>query len=172
MSRTKTIISGASGWLGKVLISELISGGHSPYDLKLISSHSKTIDTNNFKLKSETFETASNLIDADIYFDFAFQKLQEIERVKTEIETIKSERNWLRKELLGLQQINEVYPSDSNFILVKVEDANKLYNYLINKGLVVRNRSNQPLCLNTLRLTVGTSSENRELIEKISEFSV
>jgi nucleoside-diphosphate-sugar epimerase len=81
MSRTKTIISGASGWLGKVLISELISGGHSPYDLKLISSHSKTIDTNNFKLKSETFETASNLIDADIYFDFAFltrDKIMEI----------------------------------------------------------------------------------------------
>ena len=104
--------------------------------------------------------------------DFAFQKLQEIERVKTEIETIISERNWLRKELLSLQQINEVYPSDSNFILVKVEDANKLYNYLINKGLVVRNRSNQPLCLNTLRLTVGTSSENRELIEKISEFNI
>ena len=104
--------------------------------------------------------------------DFAFEKLLEIERVKTEIEIIKSERNWLEKELMKLHQIKEVYPSDSNFILVKVKDANNMYNYLIDNEIVVRNRSNQQLCLNTLRLTVGTPAENKLLIEKISQFNL
>jgi nucleoside-diphosphate-sugar epimerase len=72
MNNIKTIISGASGWLGTVLVSELISGGHSPKELKLISSYSKSMNVNNFKLKSETFETLSHVIEPDIYFDFAF----------------------------------------------------------------------------------------------------
>ncbi len=102
--------------------------------------------------------------------DFAYDKLGETERVKTEIESIKTEREWIVKELMKLQQIQRVYQSDSNFILVKVINANKMYNYLINNDIVVRNRSNQPLCLNTLRLTIGTPIENKKLIEKMSEF--
>ena len=57
-----------------------------------------------------------------------------------------------------------MYPSDANFLLVKVDDANKRYNQLIEKGIVVRNRTNQPLCENCLRFTVGTKAENEKLI--------
>jgi histidinol-phosphate aminotransferase len=102
--------------------------------------------------------------------EFVFDKLRDTDRVKTEIELIVKERNKLLKELLTMEQIVQVYPSDSNFILVKVKNANELYNYLIKNGVVVRNRSNQPLCENTLRLTVGTSEENEKLLNLIKNY--
>jgi histidinol-phosphate aminotransferase len=65
--------------------------------------------------------------------------------------------------------IEEIYPTEANFILVKVDDANKRYNELISKGIVIRNRTTQPLCENCLRLTVGTTSENIKLIKALKE---
>jgi histidinol-phosphate aminotransferase len=61
----------------------------------------------------------------------------------------------------------KIYPSDANFVLVKVDDANKRYNQLIEKGIVIRNRTTQPGCENALRLTVGTSEENSILISTL-----
>ena len=66
--------------------------------------------------------------------------------------------------MIGKSFINKIYPSDANFILVKVDDANKRYSQLIEKGIVIRNRTNQPLCENCLRLTIGTKLENKKLI--------
>lgn len=102
--------------------------------------------------------------------EFVLQKLSDPAKVQKEISIIRSEREKLLTDLDKLDQILVVYPSDSNFILVKVKDANDLYNYLINNGLVVRNRSNQPLCSNTLRLTVGTPDENQKLLQLIRNY--
>jgi histidinol-phosphate aminotransferase len=103
--------------------------------------------------------------------EFALNKLSDLSQVNSEIEVIRSEREKLMNSLTQLPLILKVYPSDSNFILVKVSDADRLYSYLIEKGIVVRNRSNQPLCLNTLRLTIGTPTENSQLLNALNEFN-
>lgn len=100
---------------------------------------------------------------------FVLDKLKDTDKVRTQIGVIKKERDNLVNRLQGLKQIIRVYPSDSNFILIKVEDAVNMYNYLINNGVVVRNRSNQSLCSNSLRLTVGTPEENVKLIGLIEK---
>ena len=97
----------------------------------------------------------------------ALQRVQDIEAVKNEVANILQERIKLEKELANLSFIEEVYQSDANFILVKVDNANSRYNQLLKKGIVVRNRSTQPLCENTLRFTVGTSEENEQLINAL-----
>ena len=66
--------------------------------------------------------------------------------------------------------IKIIYPSDANFILIKVENANDLYKYLLSKTIVVRNRSSQPLCENSLRVTVGTPQENDTLLIALKEY--
>ena len=75
----------------------------------------------------------------------------------------------LQNELSTIGFVHQVYPSNSNFILAKVDDAGKRYNQLLKKGIVVRNRSTQPLCKNTLRFTVGTSKENAILLKTLKE---
>ena len=64
----------------------------------------------------------------------------------------------------------EVYPSDANFFLARMTDATAIYNYLINKGIVVRNRTNVQLCDNCLRITIGSKSENTELIAALRKY--
>lgn len=91
----------------------------------------------------------------------AIEKLQDIENIQSEITSLKEERKTLIKALKRLKFIEKTYPTDSNFILLKVDDADKRYKQLLEKGIVVRNRSSQPLCENTLRITVGTASENK-----------
>ena len=78
--------------------------------------------------------------------------------------------NWaeiLEVELEKLEYVTKIYPSDANFILIRVDDANKRYQQLIEKGIVVRNRTSQPLCENCLRITVGTKQDNEKLIEAL-----
>ena len=89
--------------------------------------------------------------------------------VQNEITAILRERDALSKVLLEVNFVEKVYPSEANFILAKVDDANKRYEQLIKRGIVVRNRSTQALCENTLRFTVGTSEENQKLISALKE---
>ncbi|SFZ91663.1 histidinol-phosphate aminotransferase [Flaviramulus basaltis] len=84
-----------------------------------------------------------------------------------EIKSILVERDVLKSELETISFISKIYPSDSNFILAKVDDATKRYNQLIDKGIVIRNRTTQPGCENCLRFTVGTSKENKILIDTL-----
>ncbi|WP_372754942.1 histidinol-phosphate transaminase [Mariniflexile sp.] len=84
-----------------------------------------------------------------------------------QISDILKERSVMVSELETISYISKIYPSDANFLLVKVDDANKRYNQLIEKGIVIRNRTTQPGCENTLRLTVGTSEENKKLIDTL-----
>lgn len=99
----------------------------------------------------------------------AIQQLRNIEKVQMEITSLKEERKQLLKALVKLKFIEKIYPTDANFILIKVDDAEKRYAQLLEIGIVVRNRSSQPLCENTLRLTVGTPSENKKLIATLKE---
>ena len=94
----------------------------------------------------------------------ALERLSKPEKVKLEIQSILEQRDWLLSELEGISFIDTIYPSDANFILVKVDDANKRYSELIESGIVIRNRTNQTGCNNCLRLTVGSKIENIKLI--------
>ena len=82
-----------------------------------------------------------------------------------QIKSILEERDVLKAELKSIGFVSKIYPSDANFILAKVDDATKRYNQLIKKGIVIRNRTTQPGCENCLRFTVGTSNENKILID-------
>jgi histidinol-phosphate aminotransferase len=64
----------------------------------------------------------------------------------------------------------KVYPSDANFFLAKMTDAPKIYNYLVDRGIIVRNRHRVQLCENCLRITIGTKSENSELIAALRQY--
>lgn len=101
----------------------------------------------------------------------AIERLQKVEEVKEEIVKIKVERNQLIVHLKEIDFIKEIYPTDCNFVLVKVDDATKRYNQLVAKGIVVRNRTTQPLCENTLRFTIGTNLENEKLIKELLSIS-
>lgn len=101
----------------------------------------------------------------------AIERLLNVDYVEAEVSDILVERSRLYEALLQITFIEKSYPSDANFILVKVDDANKRYAQILQSGVVVRNRTTQPLCENTLRLTVGTSEENEKLIEVLKSLS-
>ncbi len=100
--------------------------------------------------------------------DAALKALQDQKKVQKEIQNIISERDRLIAEFDNVEIIKEIFPSDANFVLARVDDGNKRYEELIQKGIVVRNRSNQILCENCLRFTVGTKEENDQLLEALS----
>jgi histidinol-phosphate aminotransferase len=77
------------------------------------------------------------------------------------------QRTALSTQLKALPFVQKIYPSDANFILVKVPDANAVYQYLVNKGIIVRNRNTVSLCLGCLRITVGTKMENEVLMDAL-----
>ena len=66
--------------------------------------------------------------------------------------------------------VEKVYPSDANFILVKIKDAKSVYDFLLTKGIVVRDRSNVKLCEDCLRITVGTEQENTLLVDGLADW--
>ena len=101
--------------------------------------------------------------------DSAIKRLLKVGEVKQEVLNIIKERDLLLNELKEVSFVSEIYPTDCNFVLVKVDDATKRYNQLIEKGIVTRNRTNQPLCENCLRFTIGTKKENKKLIEALKE---
>jgi histidinol-phosphate aminotransferase len=101
---------------------------------------------------------------------YALDKLKDLNAIEKAIELIKNERELLKDVLKDLKIVEFVYPSDANFVLIKVKDSVKLYNYLISKGIVVRERSSQLLCSNTLRLSIGTPEENKLLVEALRNY--
>lgn len=95
------------------------------------------------------------------------KKLSRIDEYKKQVLSIKSERIRLAHLLSEMNVVEKVYPSDANFILVKVRDANKTYNSLVKKNIITRNRSS--VIENCLRITVGKKSENDKLIKALRE---
>lgn len=80
------------------------------------------------------------------------------------------ERNWLSNQLKQFNFIENIYPSDANFILIRVRDAQALYSFLISESIIIRNQSSQPTLNNCLRITVGTPEENKMLIREMKKF--
>ena len=97
----------------------------------------------------------------------ALERLNDEAKIKNEITSIITQRTELLKVLNEVSFVEKIYPTEANFILIKVDNANKRYDELIKKGIVIRNRTTQPLCENTLRLTIGTSEENKKLMEAL-----
>ncbi|WP_418696462.1 histidinol-phosphate transaminase [Bacteroides sp.] len=86
------------------------------------------------------------------------------------VKMLKEEREHLEAEFARLPCTKHLFPSSANFFLVRVTDAVKIYNYLVGKGIIVRNRHSVVLCGNCLRVTVGTRMENEKLIEALKEY--
>lgn len=99
----------------------------------------------------------------------AIDQLQKVQKLNKDISSLKAEKEVLLKVLVEVNFVKKIYPTDANFILLKVDNAEKRYAQLLEKGIVVRNRSSQPLCENTLRITIGTPSENKKLIATLKE---
>lgn len=102
--------------------------------------------------------------------ELALQALEELGQVNDMIRTIVSLREDLANSLQQLPLVEKVYPSDANFLLVKVKEAKRMYEHLLGDGIVVRDRSKVKLCEDCLRITVGAETENRRLVERMSQF--
>jgi len=94
----------------------------------------------------------------------AIKVLEDIVYINSQINSIKVNKRYLIKELLQIYFIYKVFETDANFILIKVDNANLRYEQLLKNGIVVRNRNNDTLCENCLRISIGTTEENEKLI--------
>ncbi len=93
------------------------------------------------------------------------------EPVPEHVKVIKEERKKLAEALTGFPFVKKIHPSDANFLLVKVDDANALYDYLISQKIIVRNRDKVALCQGCLRITVGTPTENQRLLSTLHSYN-
>lgn len=101
----------------------------------------------------------------------ALTALAQEEATRARVEEILSERARLVTALPSFDFIRKIYPSDANFLLVKVDDADRTYDYLTRRGIIVRNRNRVQLCSGCLRITVGTPDENRTLLSALESFN-
>jgi histidinol-phosphate aminotransferase len=99
----------------------------------------------------------------------ALLKLSQIEQNKSLVFRIKKERDRLSANLLKMKIVEKVYPSDANFLLVKVKNASYIYNELVSRNIIIRNRSN--MIDNCVRITIGKKSENDQLIDALKSIS-
>ncbi|MGN6417637.1 MAG: histidinol-phosphate transaminase [Pseudobacter sp.] len=102
--------------------------------------------------------------------DLALKALEEVGMVNDMIKEIVAQRGMLEAELAKLPVVQKIYPSDANFLLVRVTDAKAIYNYLLGKGVVVRDRSSVTLCEGCLRITVGTEAENKAVLAYLQSY--
>ena len=100
----------------------------------------------------------------------ALKALQNIEQVNSWIKETLVQRDKLVLELKDHDFVQDIYPSDANFILVKTTDPRGIYNYLVQQGIIVRDRSKVDLCEGCLRITVGTPDENNVLLQTLKNF--
>jgi histidinol-phosphate aminotransferase len=100
----------------------------------------------------------------------ALLKLPQIEQNKSLVFRIKKERDRLSANLLKMKIVEKVYPSDANFLLVKVKNADYIYNELVSRNIIIRNRSN--MIDNCVRITIGKKSENDRLIDALKSISI
>ena len=101
---------------------------------------------------------------------FAIERLRRHDEVAQQVKTLLAERDWLIGQLGQTACVKHIYPTDANFVLVRVTDANAIYNALLRQGIVVRNRSRVEKCEGCLRITVGTHDENETLMKHLQEF--
>jgi len=102
--------------------------------------------------------------------ELALTALEEIGQVNDMIQHLVDMRNALAEVITSMPYVQEVYPSDANFLLVKIPKATDLYQYLLTQGIVVRDRSSLENCSDCLRITIGTEQENTELVDAIARW--
>jgi len=102
--------------------------------------------------------------------DAAVTALAKHASVKAAVENILEERSMLADRLLAFSFVSQVFPSDANFLLIEVADANLLYEFLLTRNIIIRNRSQQPLCQNCLRISIGTREENELLLAAFKNY--
>ncbi len=102
--------------------------------------------------------------------ELVVKALEEVGQVNDMIKILVDMRNALAEVFESMPTVEKVYPSDANFILVKIAQARKIYEFLLTKGIVLRDRSNVELCEDCLRITIGTEKENTELVEAMHDW--
>ncbi|MFA6682541.1 MAG: histidinol-phosphate transaminase [Sphaerochaeta sp.] len=102
--------------------------------------------------------------------ELALRGLSESVRVEETLAVTLLEKKRMEEELPCLPCVVKLFPSDANFLLVRVGDADKLYHYLSQKGIIVRNRSRELYCENCLRITIGSKSENDKLLAALTAY--
>ena len=102
----------------------------------------------------------------------ASDRLNNWGQIEEQIGLIMAERARLSESLAALSYVEQVYPSEANFLLVRVDDAARRYQELLEKKVVVRDRSKEQGCANCLRITVGTPEENKKLLQALKELEV
>lgn len=103
--------------------------------------------------------------------DIVLEALNNVDQVNDWIKETVAERDKLVRQLLELDYVQHITPSDANFILVKMEQPRQVYDYLVQYGIIVRDRSKVELCEGCLRITVGTPAENQILLEKLNQIN-
>ncbi len=101
--------------------------------------------------------------------DAVLKAIGEVDLVEKKIGMIVAERNRIMDVLQKMPGILKVFSSDANFILIRVADAGEVYRGLLDKGIVVRDRSSMPLCDGCIRITIGTANENKLMLEALVE---
>ena len=86
------------------------------------------------------------------------------------VKMLLAERNRMMQAFQDLPICKTVFPSDANFFLARMTDAQAIYDYLVERGIIVRNRTRVQLCQNSLRITIGTRSENNELLSALRQY--
>ena len=104
--------------------------------------------------------------------DKALELLKNEEQCKDQVQEILSERDELAKFLAELKFVEKLYPTDANFILIKVNDAKALYNFLLERGIIIRDRSKVKMLEACVRITVGTKHENQLLREALLDYNL
>jgi histidinol-phosphate aminotransferase len=102
--------------------------------------------------------------------ELVLQALEEVGQVNDMIREIVDMREALAEVFQRMPTVEKVYPSDANFLLVKIQEARKVYEFLLGKGIIVRDRSNVKLCEDCLRITIGTEQENTLLVDALQEW--
>jgi histidinol-phosphate aminotransferase len=100
----------------------------------------------------------------------ALERISDVAQKDEWIASIKSQREFLKHELSGLALVKKILPSDSNFLMVQFDQPQKIFSYLTNRKIIVRDRSKVALCEGFLRITIGTEEENRNIIQALKEF--
>lgn len=102
--------------------------------------------------------------------ELVVKALDEVGQVNDMIRLLVDMREALAEVFRSMPTVEKVYPSDANFLLVKIKDARKIYEFLLGKGIVLRDRSNVTLCEDCLRITVGTEQENTLLVDAMQDW--
>jgi histidinol-phosphate aminotransferase len=100
----------------------------------------------------------------------ALERSASLSQTEGWVHDILSQRDNLSNALESLSFVKKVFPSDANFLLVRVDDPRQLYIHLMEQGIIIRDRSSVPLCEGCLRITVGTTDENRRLLDALAIF--